>query len=159
MNRKRFFAVSILGAALLLGGCPKGAYHDAVVAEHSFTTSLNSFQQAEQTEFQAGRIDAGEHQKIEAGIGKAAQAAQVLVASLQSGAANSTVQQNFQTVISAVGDLLNNGVLGIKNAQSQATLAAALKVAQAVLNNVSSLINTSTAARITPPVAPTKGGR
>lgn len=127
---------------LLMAGCPKGgAYHDAVVAEHSFTTALGSFQKAETTEFQSGRIDTAEHQKIEAGIETTGKAAQVLVKSLQSGAANTTIQQNFSTLTGAIADLLNNGVLGIKNAQSQATLKAALLVAQDVLQNVTSLIN------------------
>jgi hypothetical protein len=142
---KRLMLLPMLGLAVMLAaGCPKTAYHDAVVAEHTFTTGLGSFQQAEMVEFQSGRIDAAEHQKLEDAIGKAAQAAQVLVSSLQSGANNATVQQNFATVSQAITDLLNTSVSPIKNAQSQAALKAALQVVQAVLANVSTLLKGAT---------------
>jgi hypothetical protein len=130
----------ILILALALSGCPSGAYHSAVVAEHDFKTSVQAFQQAEMVEFQAGRIDATEHQKIEAGIERIGTAAQTLVGSLQAGAANTTVQQNFATLSQAVTDLLNNGVLGIKNPQSQLLVKTVLQTAQAILANVSILL-------------------
>lgn len=130
-----------LALVVLLCGCPSKSYHDAVVAEHTFTVSLQSFQQAEVVEFHAGRISAAEHQKLEKTIGQAAQAAQVLVSSLQSGANNATVQQNFATVGQAVQTLLNTGIIPIKNLQSQAALRTALQVVQAVLANVATLLN------------------
>lgn len=130
----------ILILALALSGCPSTAYHSAVVAEHDFKTSVQAFQQAEMVEFQAGRIDATEHQKIEGGVERVGLAAQTLVSSLQQGAANTTVQQNFSTLSQAVTDLLNNGVLGIKNPQSQALVKAVLQTAQAILANVSTLL-------------------
>ncbi len=132
--------ILIVAVAVFCAGCPQGAYHSAVVAEHDFKTSVQAFQQAEMVEFQAGRIDAAEHQKIESGIERIGLAAQTLVASMQQGAANTTVQQNFATLSQAVTDLLNNGVLGIKNAQSQALVKAVLQTAQAILANVSTLL-------------------
>ena len=134
------FGVLLICLSFVMAGCPKTAYHSAVVAEHDFTISLKAFQQAEMVEFQGGRIDAAEHQKLEAGIERVATAAQTLVSSLQAGAANATVQQNFTTVSQAVTDLLNNGVLGIKNANSQALVKAVLQTAQAILSNVSTLL-------------------
>jgi hypothetical protein len=140
--------------AVLCVGCPSSAYHSAVVAEHDFSTALKSFQQAEILEFQNGRIDQVEHQKIEAGVEKVGLAAQVLVGSLQSGAANTTVQQNFATLSAAVADLMNSGVLGIKNAQSQQLVKLVLQTAQAILSNISSLLAAPTTTTST-----TKGGR
>lgn len=135
---------------LAMAGCLKNtstnpvpgnaAYHDAVVAEHSFTTALKAFQQSEKTELALGHITAAEHQTLEAGIGKVGAAAQVLVAALQAGAGDTTIQADFNTVASALTDLINNGVLGIKNAQSQATLKAALTVAQDVFGDIQSVI-------------------
>lgn len=140
----------VLALALALSGCPKGAYHSAVVAEHDFTTGLKSFQQAEMIESQNGRIDAAEHQKLEAGIEKAAMAAQILVTSLQSGAANSTVQQNFATVGAALNDLLDNGVLGVKNDQSKLLLKTLIQTVQAILSNVGSLLTQPAATGVKP---------
>ena len=167
-NMKRFLPIVLLSALAGLSGCaamhtPAGstpAYHDAVVAEHSFTTALASFQQAEQAEFALGHLSAAEHQTLEAGILKAAQAAQVLVSALQAGAANTTLSADFNTLASSVTDLINNGVLGIKNPASQAALKAALTVAQSVLNDIASIINqtaTAPARSPAPPVAPKKG--
>ena len=140
----------VLIMALALSGCPGTAYHKAVVAEHDFTTALKSFQQAEMVEAQSGRIDAIEHQKLEAGVETVANAAQVLVASLQSGAANATIEQNFATVSQALNDLMAAGI-GIKNPTSQALVKASLQTAQAILANVSTLLHTQTVA--------TTGGR
>jgi hypothetical protein len=137
--------------SLSTAGCPKGTYHDAVIAEHDFKLGVQSFQQAELVEFHNGRIDAAEHRKLEEGIEKIALAGQTLTTSLQSGANNTTVQQNFATLSAAITDLTDNGVLGIKNPNSQLLLKTILQAAQAILANVQSLLNTS-------PIPATKGG-
>ena len=134
----------VLLLAVALSGCPKTAYHDAVVAEHDFKLGVQSFQQAEMVEFQAGRIDAAEHQKLEGGIAQIGTAAQTLVTALQGGAVNTTVQQDFATVSAAVTTLLNDGVLGIKNPTSQALLKTLIQTIQAILANVGSLLSTPT---------------
>ena len=96
-------------------------------------------------EFQAGRIDATEHQKLEAGVEKGRTRRSDTHHVLQAGAANTTVQQNFATLSTALTDLLNSGVLGIKNAQSsQQLLKVAIQTAQAILANVSSLLSAPT---------------
>jgi hypothetical protein len=157
-SKARRFSTVVLCIGVFLWcaapGCNKSAYHDAVVAEHDFKSGVAAFQQAEMIEFQNGRIDAAEHQRLEGGIERIGNAAVVLVASLQSGAANTTVQQNFATVSGAVTDLMNSGVLGIKNPTSQALLKTSLQTAQAILANVSSLL----AAPTTTTVPATKTG-
>ncbi len=134
----------VLLLALALSGCPKGAYHDAVVAEHDFKLGVSSFQQAEMQEFTAGRIDAAEHQKLEAGIEKVGLASQTLVASLQGGVANTTVQQNFATVGVALNSLLDDGVLGVENANSVTLLKTLIQTVQAILANVGTLLSQPT---------------
>jgi hypothetical protein len=142
--------IATLVFAVVLIGCPaKGPYHDAVVAEHDFKTGVASFQQAEIKEFQAGRIDAATHQKLESGIEKVGLAGQTLVTALQSGAANATVQADFTTVSAALLDLLNNGVLGIKDPTSQALLKTIVQTAQAILSNVGSLLSVPVTAPVT----------
>jgi hypothetical protein len=152
MDRRRFVSrmASVLllllasSAAVFIAGCPQSQYHSAVIAEHDFKLAVQSFQQAETVEFQSGRIAADEHQKLEAGIEKVALAGQTLTTSLQAGAANTTVQQNFATVSTALTDLLNSGVLGIKNPTSQQVLKVSIQTAQAILSNVSSLLSVPT---------------
>lgn len=130
-------------------GCPKGAYHDAVVAEHQFKSVTQAFQKAEITEFNNGRIDPAEHKVIEHGIEQVGMTAQVLVTSLQNGASNTTVKDNFATVSAALTDLLNNGVLHIKNQTSQDILKVSLAGLKAILDNVGQMLSTQTATTTT----------
>jgi hypothetical protein len=139
--------MAVFGLAVMLWsamaiGCPKAtAYHDAVVAEHDFKLGVASFQQAEIKEFQASRIDAATHQKLEHGVEQVGIAAQVLVSSLQSGASNTTIQQNFATVGMALNSLVTDGVAGIKDPNTVALLTAIIKTAQDILSNVGSLLS------------------
>lgn len=144
LRRKYLTLVAVLVLAVVSAGCPKGAYHDAVVAEHQFKEVVKGFQKAEIVEFNNGRVDAVEHKAIEDGIGKVGITAQTLVSSLQSGASNTTVQQNFDTVSAAVTGLMDNGVLGLKNNNSKAVLKTSLQTAGAILANVSSLLHLQT---------------
>lgn len=142
----------ILTLALMIGlsGCPKGTiYHDSIVAEHQFKSVTQAFQKAEITEFNNGRIDPAEHKAIEQGIEQVGLTAQVLVTSLQNGASNATVQANFATVSAALTDLLNNGVLHIKNQTSQDILKVSLAGLKAILDNVGQLLSTPTSTTIT----------
>lgn len=147
----------VAAAALPLAGCPSSAYHSAVVAEHDFKLAVQSFQQAEIAEFNAGRISQTEHEQLESGVGKVALAGQALTMALQSGAVNSTVQQDFATLSSTLLDLLNSGVLGVKNAQSQQLLRVSIQTAQAILANVATLLNAPTTTTLPASTAPTGG--
>jgi len=143
----KLFAVLALSAVMMVG-CPSSKYHDAVIAEHDFKLAVASFQQAEIQEHTAGRIDDAEHQKIEAAIEKVGNAGQTLVTSLQGGVANTTVQQNFATVGVALNNLLDTGVLGIKNANSQALLKTLIQTIKAILDNVGSLLAAPTTSTV-----------
>lgn len=152
-SRSRQWVLLLPLVILIAAGCPKGAYHSAVVANHDFKEVVKAFQKAEIVEFQNGRIDAAEHKQLEGGIEKVALSGQTLTTSLQTGASNTTVQQNFDTVSAAVNDLLNNGVLALKNSQSQQLLKVSIQTGQAILANVMSLLHLQTTATL-----PTTGG-
>lgn len=142
---RRFSIITAtLALTFALSGCPSTQYHKAVVAEHDFKLAVQSFQQAEIVEFQSGRIDQDEHQRLEAAVEKVAHAGQTLTTSLQAGAMNTTVLQNFQTLSDALTDLQNSGVLGIKNPQSQQLLKVTVQTAQAILSNVATLLSAPT---------------
>lgn len=147
MKRLAVLAVPLL--AVCLAGCPKGPYHDAVVAEHDFKSAVQAFQQSELAEHTNGRIDTAEHERIEAGIEKVGLAAQVLVNSLQAGASNITVQQNFTTISNSLDSLVVSGVFGVKNAQSQNLLSTLVKAIQAILQNIGSLLSVQQTVPIT----------
>jgi hypothetical protein len=143
----RILAVLVL--AVSLTGCPSSAYHSAVVAEHDFTTALQSFQQAELAEHTNGRIDLAEHQRIESAVEKIATSTQVLVTALQAGANNVTVQQDFTAIGNALNTLQVDGVFNVKNAQSQNLLATLVKSIQAILQNIGSILSVQTVTPIT----------
>jgi len=147
---------AVLALAVCLSGCPANSYHTAVVAEHDFTTALQSFQQAEIAEAASGRIAPAEHQRIEAAVGQIASSAQVLVTALQSSATNTTVQADFTTISNALNSLMVDGVFNVKNAQSQALLTTLVKSIQAILQNIGSVLSIQTSTPITPAVP--KGG-
>jgi hypothetical protein len=129
--------------------CSSSAYHSAVVAEHDLTSALQSFQQAELAEHTNGRIAQDEHQRIEAGIGQVATAAQVLVTALQAGASTATVQGDFTAIGNALNALMVDGVFNVKNAQSQNLLATFVKSIQAILQNIGSILSVQTVTPIT----------
>jgi len=150
MKRNRSLAcIAVFALAIAMTGCPKGPYHDAVVAEHDFTSALQAFQQAEMAEHTNGRIDQAEHQRLEGGIEKLALGAQNLVIALQKGSSNITIQQNFTTVSDLLNALVVDGVFGVKNAQSQNLLSTLIKTVQAILQNVGSLLSVQQTVPIT----------
>lgn len=131
--------LALVPLVFLLSGCPK-AYHDAVQAEHDFTTVLDGFHKGALDEFNAGNISQAEFSVIDNKVGKVALAAQALVHALQSGAANTTALADVNTAITALQDLQTSGVSPIKNANSAKTLQLVLTTAQAILQNVATLI-------------------
>jgi hypothetical protein len=141
--------IATFALATMLTGCPSTAYHSAVVAEHDFTSALQAFQQAELAEHTNGRIDATEHVRIEGAIEKIGNASQVLVTALQSGANNTTIQQDFTSIENALNALMVDGVFNVKNAQSQNLLAALTKSIQAILQNIASVLAVQTTTPIT----------
>lgn len=121
--------------ALSLGGCPKGAYHDLVVIEHSADSVVRSLQKAEMDAFAAQEITPAEHALIESKIESVGKAGQVLTAALQAGAAAPTVSADIAILVQAVADL-NSAVGPIKNPTAKAALEAAVQAVEAVLQNL-----------------------
>jgi hypothetical protein len=132
---RRFIPVLIV-AVVLTGCAARGAYHNAVVIEHDTKTIVQAFQQAEMAEFNAGRIGADEHQKLEAGVEKVALAGQTVTVALQAQASQTTILGDVNILVQAVSDLGNNGVLGVKNPQSLAVLNTALNALKALISNL-----------------------
>lgn len=141
MNRKQ--RASLLGfvlvAAVMMAGCPKGAYHTGVVIEHNAYSVVKAFQDGVETEFASGRIDQTERALLESKIEQIGKAGQTITADMQANASNTTISQDFAGLSSAVASL-DPTIVGIKNAQSQATFKAFTKSVQAVVQNLSDFI-------------------
>lgn len=152
--RKTLLVATLMLLPFTLGGCPKGTpYHDAVVAEHDFKTTVQAFQTAELAEFNAGNISATEHAALEGGILKVALAGQTLTTALQSGAVNSSVLGDFATLAAALGSLNTDGVLGIKNATSKAEFSTFITTLQGIVTNVGIFLNAPPAPTAAAPTA------
>ena len=129
--------IVVLLVAVCLAGCAgRGPYHAAVVIEHDAVTIVKAFQQAEMDEFNAGHVSLAEHQNLEGLIEKVGLGGQTVNQALQSGASQQTVLSAIGIMVQAVSDLNTNGVLGVKNAQSQAVLTTALNAIKALLENL-----------------------
>lgn len=122
---------------LLIAGCAaRGPYHAAVVINHDAVTITKAFQQAEISEFNAGRLSLEEHQKLEAGVEKVALAGQTVTMALQAQASQTTVLGDVGVLVQAVSYLGSNGVLGVHNPQSLAVLNTALNALKALIANL-----------------------
>jgi hypothetical protein len=139
--RLLLFDVALLViVGLWASGCPKGAYHDAVLIEHDFKETVKAFQQGETDEFNAGRVSAAEHRDLEGYVEKVGLAGQALTDALQKGATQTSISGDLNVLAAAVGDLADKGVLGIKNETSKAALKAAIAGVQALLKNLQTML-------------------
>jgi hypothetical protein len=140
--KKTFAFLAVFVLSFTLSGCPKGAYHDAVVIEHDAEKVVKAYQQAVEAEFQNGRISQAERADQEGYIEKIGRAGQKMTADLQAASTNATITADLSSLVGAVGDLGTTGLLGIKNPNSQATLRAGVISIQAVLKNLSDFLAT-----------------
>jgi outer membrane lipoprotein SlyB len=128
--------VLAIALTLPLAGCAaRGPYHAAVVVEHDASSVVQALQQAEITEFNAGRISASEHQTLEAGIQKVALAGVALNNALSAGVPTS-ITGALNAFVQTVTDLNTSGVLSIKNQQSQQILTTSINTLKAIIANL-----------------------
>lgn len=111
-------------------------YHTAVVVEHDFTVAVKSFQDGETALFQAGNISAAEHQAIEAKVAQVAVVGQNLNALITANATKQSVGAETKLLLAAINDLNTNGVLQVKNPQSQQNLKVALQAISDIAQNL-----------------------
>lgn len=122
-----------------MGSCG-GAYHDAVIGEHSFSIVVKNFQDGEIALARKGQISPELHKQIEHQIEKVGLAGETLVKAMQTGASRDSVLGDFQAAATAVSDLQTNGVLAVKDPNAQATLVALMGAVQDLLANVGTLL-------------------
>lgn len=148
----RRLAVAVLMVALVAiatQGFACNAYHDLVVGEHDFKSTVQAFQGVESNEFAAGNIAPALHMQLEEGILKVAQGGQQLTSLLQQNASNQSVIAQIQLINTSLQELNSNGVLGIKNPVTKQNVQLALQAVQAILSNVATALN-APAGTVTP---------
>src|SRR5258706_8925747 len=104
-NKRAMYAVLLLPILLIMAGCPKGAYHDAVVIEHDASATVKAYKKAVEMEYANGRITQIERANQEEYIEKIAIAGKKMNADLQAAAANVTITDDLNSLTGVVGDL------------------------------------------------------
>lgn len=132
--------IPILAVIFLLSGCPSSAYHKMIVAEHDFDKTVSGFQNAEIAEFNAGNVPADIHNKLEQGTITVAQGGKQLATLLQQNASTQSITTELNLINVTLQNLLNDGVLQVKNAQTKANLQIALQSIQAIVTNVQTFV-------------------
>lgn len=130
--------VGLFAVAAFIGcsafACNK--YHTAVVVEHDFTVAVKSFQDGETALFQAGNITAVEHKNIEGKVAQVAVVGQAVNTLITSNATKQSVGAETKLLLAAISDLNTNGVLQVKNPQSQKNLQIALQAISDIAQNL-----------------------
>jgi hypothetical protein len=117
--------------------CNGSNYHKMVAAEHDFNLTVSGFQNAEIAEFLGGNVPNDLHNQMQLGIEDVAKGGKQLAILLQSNASPLSISSEITAIDLTLTNLLNNGVLQIKNDKTKANLQIALEAVQAVITNVS----------------------
>lgn len=131
------FLILLLALALTLPGCAaRGTtVHKVTVAEHSLLSVVGAFEDAESAEFAKGFVAADLHVKMQTGVQKVALAAKDLDSALAANADAATIKAKLDNIYVLLDSLNTDGVLGVKNATSKATLEVALDAVKAIVDN------------------------
>jgi hypothetical protein len=139
----KHFRSTMLLSALLLGfgslttGCAvRGTVtHKVTVAQHSLLSVVGAFDDAESAEFAKGFVPADLHVKMQTGVQKVALAAKDLDSALIAGAAAPNIKTKLDAIYTLLDSLNSDGISGIKNATTKATLELALDAIKAIIDN------------------------
>lgn len=131
------FLILLLALILTLPGCAaRGTtVHKVTIAEHSLLSVVGAFEDAESAEFAKGFVAADLHVKMQTGVQKVALAAKDLDSALAANADAATIKAKLDNIYALLDGLNTDGVLGVKNATSKATLEVALDAVKAIVDN------------------------
>lgn len=145
---KRFhlaIPTTLLAAALVMWcsafACTGSVTHKVTVAQHDFLYTVAAFQDAEIAEHDKGFVPDDLHIKMQQGIQKVALAGKDLDTALASGASTPTIKAKLDAIYTLLDSINNDGVAGIKNTGTKATLELALSSIKAIIANAETLIS------------------
>jgi len=133
---------------LVLSGCNATTAQKLSQASDVFSRALLVFQQGEQLAVQAGKISASEDVKIQTALVKVGTAGLALNVGIRANESAPNVSTELNAVIDAVNTLIQDGVLGIKDAQTKQELSLALAGAEAAIAVIASVVGSKSPAAV-----------
>lgn len=133
---------------LLVAGCNATTAQKLSQASDVFSKALLVFQQGEQLAVQQGRISAAEDVKIQSALVRVGTAGLVLNAGIRANESAPNVSTELNNVIDAVNTLIQDGVLGIKDANTKQELSLALTGAEAAIAVIASVVGSKSPAAV-----------
>lgn len=137
-----------LVAVLILSGCNATTAQKLSQASDVFSKSLLTFEQGEQLAVQQGRISAAEDVKIQSALVRVGTAGLALNAGIRANESAPNVSTELNAVIDAVNTLIQDGVLGIKDANTKQELSLALTGAEAAIAVIASVVGSKSPAAV-----------
>jgi len=142
---KQILAVVML---LSMAACNASTAQKLSQASDVFSKALLTFQQGEQLAVQAGKISAAEDVKIQSALVKVGTAGLALNAGIRANESAPNVSAQLNAVIDAVNTLIQDGVLGIKDANTKQELSLALTGAEAAIAVIASVVGSKSPAAV-----------
>ncbi len=136
----------VLCITMLLAGCPPGTAQKLAQASDMFSKGLLTFQRGEQLAVQQGRISAAEDIRIQGALVRVGTAGLALNTAIRANKSALNVSTELNNVIDAVNSLIQDGVLGIKDANTKQELSLALTGAEAAIAVIASVVGSKSPA-------------
>ncbi len=136
MKFKLVLAVPILLLMLMSGGCASRGtvVHKVTIAQHSMLSVVGAFEDAESAEYAKGFVPPDLHLKMQQGVQKVSLAAKDLDDALVANADAVTLKAKLDGIYTILDSLNSDGILGIKNPTTKATLEVALDAIKAIID-------------------------
>ena len=127
-------------ACLMMAGCNGTTAQKLSQASVAFSQALLTFQQGEQLAVSAGKISPAEDVAIQKELVSVGQAGLALNQAIRANETAPNVSAQLDAVIVAINSLIQNGVLGVKDANTKQELQVALTGAEAAIAVVASVV-------------------
>lgn len=133
-NRSKVILLGVI-ISFALAGCPKGSVtHKVTAAQHNFRFAVQAFQDAEIAEHDKGFVPDDLHVRMQEVIQKVALGGVDLDKTLAAGASAATLKDKLDNIYTLLDSLNSDGILGIKNPTTKATLEIALDSIKAIID-------------------------
>ena len=133
-------------AVLLMAGCNASTAQKLSQASDAFSKALLTFQQGEQLAVQQGRISASEDVAIQGALIQVGNSGQALDKAIRANESAPNVSAELNNVIDAINSLIQQGVGGIKDANTKQELNVILTGAEAAISVIASVVGSKSPA-------------
>lgn len=136
-SMKKILLATLGIAVLWMAGCAAQGtvVHKVTTIQHSFLQVVGAFQDAESAEYAQGFVPQNLHIQMETAIGKVALAGKDLDAALAANATAPDIKSRLDNIYTLLDSIQTDGLTGIKNPSTKATLEIALDGIKAIIDN------------------------